>query len=151
MSFYKFIGTTFGSAYVFKWMPGTSSSLFIWMILGILKYLNVYISIEITVIISIFSYLIGYIGIKDFNEDDPKLFTLDEAFALFLLYFFVQDSWIYYVITLLLFRFFDATKILGIKKVEVLTKNYRLFSIYIDDFIAGIYTLICIFVLKALF
>lgn len=151
MSFYNFLGTTLGSAYIFKWMPGTSSSLFVWILLGVLKYFNIYLSIEWSIILSILTYLLGYIGIKDFSEDDPKFFTLDETFALILLYYFIQDSWLYFVIGFILFRFFDATKVLGIKKLENITKNHRLFSIYIDDFVAGLYTLACIYILKSIF
>ena len=87
-------------------------------------------------------------AIKGFKEADPKDFTLDEAFAIFIISYFSLENYLYHIFGFIIFRFFDILKPLGIKYIENKTKEKRLFSIYVDDFIAALYTILSLKILS---
>jgi phosphatidylglycerophosphatase A len=139
MNIKKWIGSSFYSAYLTPFSPGTSSSIITYIVIWLLKD---FISFNTLITLITISIILGIYSIKFFEEDDPKDFTLDEVFAiLFISIFTIQKSKIY-LLSFFLFRFFDIFKPLGIKYIENITKKNRLFSIYIDDFIAALYTII---------
>ena len=60
----------------------------------------------------------------------------------------VEDSILLILLSFLLFRFFDITKLLGINKIEKLNGSL---GIILDDVFAGLYSLIIIYIIKLIF
>lgn len=139
MNLRKWIGSTFGSAYIIPYSPGTSTSLIVSIFLWVFKDFSNPI---IIIFLAITCIILGLFSLKSFKEDDPRDFTLDETYIILLLSIFYTNSKVSYILGFLIFRFFDILKPFGIKFIEKKTKKYRLLSVYIDDFIAGIYTII---------
>lgn len=145
MNLKKWIGSTFGSAYLIYFSPGTSSSLIVFIALWCARE---YINFTILISLILISIILGTFSIKGFKETDPKDFTLDETFAIFIISFFSLENYLYHICGFAIFRFFDILKPLGIKYIENKTKEKRLFSIYVDDFIAALYTILSLKILN---
>lgn len=118
--------------------------------------------------INVWSYLFFLIGIilfafyiaqkVDFDgvEDDPKI-VIDEIAGFFVAVAFVPYSFKTALVALILFRIFDTTKILFIKKAESfaaklpqeIRKKYCLkgVEIVLDDLLAGLYANIILWTL----
>ncbi len=138
MNIKKFIGTSFGTAYLIPKMPGTSSSIFIWIFLCAFKDI---FTLNICLGLSLIFIALGVYAIDGFEEKDPAFFTLDESAAILILFPFCHQSIFMCIFSITLFRLFDIFKPLGIKRSERWLPSSRVFSIYIDDFIAASYTL----------
>lgn len=72
-----------------------------------------------------------------FKQHDPSEVVSDEIIGFFIAMFGIAQSGWAYVVGFLLFRFFDITKIFGIKKVESLP---GFSGVVMDDVVAGLYT-----------
>ena len=152
MRLYKVIATGLGTGYA-PLAPGTAGS-----ILGILLFylfnysLNLF-SIEpwlihilnLFVIISVLVF--GVFSIKKVHaiwEHDASKIVIDEIVGVWIAVFAMPFQWQYYLYALLLFRFFDITKPLYIRRLDNMDGDW---SVMLDDVLAGIYSLI---VLQAL-
>ena len=71
----------------------------------------------------------------DWGEDSYRV-VIDEVAGMCLTLCFVPVRWQYIVIGLLLFRFFDIAKPLGIRKMENLSSGW---GVMMDDMLAGVY------------
>jgi phosphatidylglycerophosphatase A len=71
----------------------------------------------------------------EWGEDSYRV-VIDEVAGMCLTLCFVPVRWPYIVIGLLLFRFFDIAKPLGIRKMENLTGGW---GVMMDDMLAGVY------------
>ena len=69
------------------------------------------------------------------GEDSYRV-VIDEVAGMCLTLCFVPVRWPYIVIGLLLFRFFDIAKPLGIRKMESLSGGW---GVMMDDMLAGVY------------
>ena len=138
MKFYKIIASVFGIGYVGKG-GGTIAALFyclVWLLLPA-GYSNTLWQ----VIITIFIILIGvwssnYVD-KVWGKDSSKV-VVDEVAGMAISLLYVPQNIYYIIIGLILFRFFDIVKPLGIKKLESLPKGWGVMA---DDILAGIYSL----------
>ena len=138
MKFYKIIASVFGIGYVGKG-GGTIAALFyclVWLLLPA-GYSNTLWQ----VIITIFIILIGvwssnYVD-KVWGKDSSKV-VVDEVAGMAISLLYVPQNIFYIIIGLILFRFFDIVKPLGIKKLESLPKGWGVMA---DDILAGIYSL----------
>jgi len=72
---------------------------------------------------------------KEWGEDSYKV-VIDEVAGMCLTLCFVPIRWQYIAIGLLLFRFFDIAKPLGIRKMEELNSGW---GVMMDDMLAGVY------------
>ena len=125
-----------------KYAPGTFASL-IALVVGywILTFLNIKFFLLFIFIFVIISYLICEAHIKVFNKKDPKEIVVDEFAGQFVAILGIIDSNnIYYILTslllsFLLFRFFDITKIGPIKRFEKFPGGIGIMS---DDLVAGL-------------
>jgi len=142
MSLGKLIGSTFGSAYILFKMPGTSTSFIIFVATW---YLKGYITNSIIFYLIFLSIILGLLSIGSYKEEDPKEFTLDETFAIFIICLFSLHDVYTHILSFVFFRLFDIFKPFGIKFIENKTKRFRLFSVYFDDFIAALYTIIVVY------
>jgi phosphatidylglycerophosphatase A len=71
----------------------------------------------------------------EWGEDSYRV-VIDEVAGMCLTLCFVPVRWQYIVIGLLLFRFFDIAKPLGIRKMEDLSSGW---GVMMDDMLAGVY------------
>ena len=140
----KFISSGFGLGYSKK-APGTVGSVGLFLV----YYPVIPADLITKIIFALAISIIGSIAVKIAvgEQDDPQWVVVDEfaglAFALIL-----SDTIALWVISLLLFRFFDITKILGIRKVEEIKNPY---GIMLDDILAGIYSLTIIYIIKCVY
>jgi len=125
-----------------KYAPGTFAS-FIALVVGywILTFLNIKFFLLFIFIFVIISYLICEAHIKVFNKKDPKEIVVDEFAGQFIaLLGIIDTNNIYYIfisllLSFLLFRFFDITKLGPIKRFEELPGGIGIMS---DDLVAGL-------------
>ena len=125
-----------------KYAPGTLAS-FIALIIGyfFLITLNIFLYLFFIFIFIIFSYFLCEIHIKKHNRKDPKEIVIDEfagQFIALLAIIKTDDTshlFLSLLLSFLLFRFFDITKIGPIKKFESLPGGIGIMA---DDIVAGL-------------
>ena len=128
---------------LFKYAPGTLASL-VGLILGyyILIILKIKLFLLFVFIFVIISYVICEAHIRLHNKKDPKEVVVDEFAGQFVgLLGIIDTSNISYLLTslllsFLLFRFFDITKIGPIKRFEKFPGGI---GIMLDDLVAGLF------------
>ena len=129
-----------------KYAPGTMGSL-IGVLVGFFLILNLDIKFYlIFLLIFIFvSYLLCEAHLKLYNKKDPKEVVIDEISGQFIaiLGCVQSDNSTYMFLSLLLsfilFRFFDITKIGPIKRFENLPNGIGIMA---DDIVAGLFALV---------
>ena len=129
-----------------KYAPGTMGSL-IGVLIGYFLILNFDVKIYLIflLIFIIVSYLLCEVHLKFFNKKDPKEVVVDEISGQFIaiLGCVQSDKSTYIFLSLLLsfvlFRFFDITKIGPIKRFENLPNGIGIMA---DDIIAGLFALV---------
>ncbi len=151
--------TFFGYGYLTK-IPGTLASavtiIFIYITYEILGYTNIRFSIVFFMILFLYSFY----AIKDveteFKNKDPKQIVIDEVLGqsmpLILLLYLNQTNQInisieiYYILSFLFFRFFDILKPFPVSYFDENHKNS--FGIIMDDIMAGLYSVILIYIIS---
>ena len=156
------ISTFFGYGYLTK-MPGTVASIITTIFIYIsYEYLG-YTDLKFSIIFFLLLFFYSFYAIKDseseFKDKDPRQIVIDEvlgqAMPLILLLYLSQNNQIsmqiefYYILSLLLFRFFDIYKPFPVSYFDRNFKNY--FGIIMDDIMAGLYTIIVIYVISLKF
>ena len=129
-----------------KYAPGTMGSL-IGVLIGyfLILNLNVKFYLIFLLIFIIVSYLLCEAHLKFYNKKDPKEVVVDEISGQFIaiLGCVQSDKSTYMFLSLLLsfvlFRFFDITKIGPIKKFENLPNGIGIMA---DDIVAGLFALV---------
>lgn len=142
--FIKLIGSSCFTAYIFKRMPGTSSSIIVFPLFYYFQDIQFEVKVIILGVCIVLHYLIYPIFSKQVEKADPGEYTLDETIAIGFCWFIPFYSLQIWIIYFILFRFFDIVKPFGIKAFEkspVFTKTTRVLG---DDLIAIFYTLIMI-------
>ena len=132
----------------FKLAPGTLAS-FISLFIGfyLFKYLGFTNYIIFLIIFILIGYLLCEVHISIYNKKDPKEIVIDEfagQFIVILSTVFSESNLITFLslmLSFLLFRFFDITKIGPIKKFESLPGGVGIMA---DDIVAGI----CAFIVQ---
>ena len=129
-----------------KYAPGTMGSL-IGILIGYFLLLNLDIKsyLLFLIIFIIVSYLLCEVHLKFYNKKDPKEVVVDEISGQFIaiLGCVQSDKSTYMFLSLLLsfvlFRFFDITKIGPIKRFENLPNGIGIMA---DDIVAGLFALV---------
>ena len=129
-----------------KYAPGTMGSL-IGVLIGYFLILNLDVKFYLIflLIFIIVSYLLCEAHLKFFNKKDPKEVVVDEISGQFIaiLGCVQSDKSTYMFLSLLLsfvlFRFFDITKIGPIKRFENLPNGIGIMA---DDIVAGLFALL---------
>ena len=149
MKFYKLIASGLGTGYA-PIAPGTVGSM-----LGILIFYSFNLALKslnidqstipvLNLVVIIFFLLIGIYSIKKVHQkwshDAPKI-VIDEIVGVWIAAFLIPFQWQYYLLALILFRFFDIVKPLYIRKLDKLKSNW---SVMFDDVLAGFYANIVI-------
>ena len=142
------LGSTFYSAYLVKKMPGTISSLFVFLILYYFSAIAIEYKIVFLALFILVHFVIYPLFEKIYQKEDVSFYTIDETIAILLLWLLPVQGPLIWTMYFVLFRFFDIFKPLGIKKIE--TTNYlsKSMRIMADDLLAILYTIIIIYVFK---
>ncbi|NOR87059.1 MAG: phosphatidylglycerophosphatase A [Bacteroidales bacterium] len=149
---HKIIASGLGTGFA-PFAPGTAGS-----ILGILLFyagnyflINFGVKAEhillLNLLVIILVLLIGVYSIsivhKTWKHDAPKI-VIDEIVGVWIAVYAMPFEWQYYLYALILFRFFDISKPLFIRRLDAMPGDW---SVMLDDVLAGIYSLIVIQVL----
>jgi len=137
--------------------PGTFASfLSIVILFPIVQYKI--ISLEIFVVFFIVIILLSLFFINKFSahtlSHDSKIIVIDEFLGIYLILIFydqikIINPYVTIVLIFVLFRFFDILKIFPANIVDKKLKSS--FGVILDDLIAGIYTIIILYILNAFY
>jgi phosphatidylglycerophosphatase A len=156
------ISTFFGYGYLTS-MPGTVASfvttIFIYIAFEILDYTDLKFSLILFAIVFFYSFYAVKDAESEFKKKDPGQIVIDEvlgqAMPLILLLYLNQTNQIslpveiYYIISFFIFRFFDIIKPFPVNYFDKNFKNY--FGIIMDDIMAGLYSMLLIYLISLKF
>ena len=156
------ISTFFGYGYLTK-MPGTVTSfvttVFIYTAYEYLGYTDLKFSIIFFTLLFFYSFYAVKDAESEFKNKDPRQIVIDEvlgqAMPLILLLYLNQTNQlslqieIYYLLSFLFFRFFDIIKPFPVSYFDKNFKNY--FGIIMDDIMAGLYSMLLIYLISLKF
>tara|TARA_Y100000591_G_C21358653_1_gene462976 strand:+ start:60 stop:551 length:492 start_codon:yes stop_codon:yes gene_type:complete len=156
------LSTFFGCGYLTK-IPGTLTSIVTVIIIYIAYEILEYTNFEYAIIFFSLFLFYSFYAVKDieaeFKKKDPKEIVIDEVLGqsmplIFLLYLSQNNQLtisieIYCVLSLIFFRFFDILKPFPVSYFDKNYKNY--FGIIMDDIIAGLYSILCIYLVSLKF
>ena len=156
------ISTFFGYGYLTK-IPGTVASfvttIFIYIAFEILNYTDLKFSLILFVILFFYSFYAVKDSESEFKNKDPRQIVIDEvlgqAMPLILLLYLNETNQlslqieIYYILSFLFFRFFDIIKPFPVSYFDKNFKNY--FGIIMDDVMAGLYSMVLIYLISVKF
>ena len=156
------LSTFFGYGYLTK-IPGTVTSavtvIFIYVAYEILEYTDLKFSITFFILLFFYSFYAVKDSETEFEKKDPRQIVIDEvlgqAMPLILLLYLNQINQIgtpieiYYILSFVIFRFFDILKPFPVSYFDKKHKNY--FGIIMDDIMAGLYSMILIFLISLKF
>ena len=135
--------------------PGTFASfLSIVVLYPIVEYKI--ISLEIFVVIFFVIFLLSLFFINKFSlhtqSHDSKIIVIDEFLGIYLILLFydqikIINPYVTMMLIFILFRFFDILKIFPANIVDKRLKSA--FGVILDDLIAGIYTIIILYIVNA--
>ena len=156
------ISTFFGYGYLTK-IPGTVTSLvtavFIYIAYEYLGYTDLKFSIIFFSLLFFYSFYAVKDAESEFKNKDPRQIVIDEVLGqtmpLILLSYLNQTNQlnmqieIYYVLSFVFFRFFDILKPFPVSYFDKNFKNY--FWIIMDDIMAGLYSMLSIYLISLKF
>ena len=156
------LSTFFGYGYLTK-IPGTVTSavttVFIYIAYEVLGYKDFNISIILFFILFFYSFYAVKDSETEFENKDPRQIVIDEVLGqsmpIILLLYLNQTNQInisieiYYIFSFIFFRFFDILKPFPVNYFDKNYKNY--FGIIMDDIIAGLYSMILIYLISLKF
>ena len=154
--------TFFGYGYLTK-VPGTVASVVTTIFIYIAYEIIGYSDLKISIILFVFLFFYSFYAVKDseseFNNQDPRQIVIDEVLGqsmpLILLLYLNQTNQIslsveiYYILSFMLFRLFDILKPFPVSYFDKNHKNY--FGIIMDDIMAGLYSMILIYIISLKF
>ena len=156
------ISTFFGNGYISK-IPGTFTSLSTLIILYILFEVFQFKNLNYILILFSITFFYSFYAVMDseteFESKDPRQIVIDEvlgqAMPLILIVYLTSKNLInipveiYYFLSFILFRFFDIVKPFPVSYFDKQHKNF--FGIIMDDIMAGLYTMLIIYLISLKF
>mgnify|MGYP001360564028 CR=1 FL=1 len=156
------LSTFFGYGYLTK-VPGTVTSavtiVFLYITYEVLGYTNLNFSIFFFILLFFYSFYAVKDVETEFKTKDPRQIVIDEVLGqsmpLILLLYLNQTNQIslsveiYYILSFVLFRIFDILKPFPVSYFDKNYKNY--FGIIMDDIMAGLYSMILIYLISLKF
>ena len=156
------ISTFFGNGYVSK-IPGTFTSLttliILYLLFEVCEFKNLNYILILYSIIFFYSFYAVMDSEHEFEKKDPRQIVIDEVLGqslpIILIVYLSSNNLIsisveiYYLISFLLFRFFDIVKPFPVNYFDKKHKNF--FGIIMDDIMAGIYSMIIIYLISIKF
>ena len=143
------IGTGFGAGF-WPWGPGTAGAVLataIWLLLH--QWLSVVVLVAVTVgLIVVFTALGTWATARlaPYWGDDPSRVVVDEMVGVWTP-LLVANGWQTALVALVLFRFFDIVKPLGIRALD---RRRGAFWVMADDLLAGVYSAVVLFIIIVL-
>ena len=151
------ISTFFGNGYISK-IPGTFTSLSTLIILYILFELLNFKNLSYILILYSIIFFYSFYAVMDteheFEKKDPRQIVIDEVLGqslpIILIVYLSSNNLIsisveiYYLISFLLFRFFDILKPYPINLIDKKMKNG--FGVMLDDVLAGIFATLVLYI-----
>jgi phosphatidylglycerophosphatase A len=137
-SIWKLIVSGFGLGFI-SFAPGTMGAIGALVPAILILEFAAFPSIILGCLSLIFSIL-GIIGSNKLKYQwgkDSSRIVVDEMVGMWVSLLWIKSGWIPILSAFFLFRFFDITKPLGIRKTEQLPEG---FGVMVDDILAGIYT-----------
>ena len=156
------IGTGFGSGF-WPWGPGTAGSVLatlIWALMAYLGGFNGETLQSITFFLVILSTLLGTWAtarLQPYWGEDPSRVVIDEMAGVWIPLSLItpftttgapKDAWWWALVALILFRFFDMVKPLGIKWLD---RKEGAFYVMADDLLGGLYAAVVMLIAKTVF
>ncbi len=136
------IGTGLGSGF-WPWGPGTAGSVLavlLWMLLG--TWLQGCSLVLVTLVLAVLFTLLGWWAtarLQPYWGEDPSRVVVDEMVGMWISLLAVRSGeWQWALVALVLFRFFDIVKPLGIRKLDAMKGAFWVMG---DDILGGVYTL----------
>ena len=156
------ISTFFGNGYISK-IPGTFTSFSTLIILYILFEVLQFKNLNYILILYSITFFYSFYAVMDteteFENKDPRQIVIDEvlgqAMPLILIVYLSSRNLInipveiYYFLSFILFRFFDIVKPFPVSYFDKQHKNF--FGIIMDDIMAGLYTMLIIYLISLKF
>ena len=156
------LSTFFGYGYLTK-IPGTVTSavttVLIYFAYEVLGYTDLKFSIVFFILLFFYSFYAVKDSESEFKNKDPRQIVIDEVLGqsmpLILLLYLNQTNQInlsieiYYILSFIFFRFFDIFKPFPVSYFDKNHKNY--FGIIMDDIMAGLYSMILIYLISLKF
>ena len=153
------ISTFFGNGYISR-IPGTFTSLSTLIILYILFEILQFKNLNYILILYSITFFYSFYAVMDaateFENKDPRQIVIDEvvgqAMPLILIVYLSSNNLInipveiYYLLSFILFRFFDIIKPFPVSYFDKQHKNF--FGIIMDDIMAGLYTMLIIYLIS---
>ncbi len=153
------ISTFFGNGYISK-IPGTftslSTTIILYLLFEILQFKNLNYVLILYSIIFFYSFYAVMDSETEFENKDPRQIVIDEvlgqAMPIILIIYLSSKNLInvpieiYYLLSFIFFRFFDILKPFPVSYFDKKHKNF--FGIIMDDIMAGLYTMILIYLLS---
>tara|TARA_B100000123_G_scaffold238161_1_gene190248 strand:+ start:282 stop:773 length:492 start_codon:yes stop_codon:yes gene_type:complete len=153
------ISTFFGNGYISK-IPGTFTSLstliILYIFFEVLQFKNLNYILILYSIIFFYSFYAVMDSETEFEIKDPRQIVIDEvlgqAMPLILIVYLSSNNLInvpveiYYLLSFILFRFFDIVKPFPVSYFDKQHKNF--FGIIMDDIMAGLYTMLIIYLIS---
>lgn len=140
------IGTGFGSGF-WPWGPGTAGAIVATAAWFGLSHLltGSQLVVAVAVLIVVFTALGTWATHKlmPYWGDDPSRVVVDEMVGVWMP-LLLADDWWSALIALVLFRFFDIVKPLGIRALD---RRHGAFWVMADDLLAGIYSAIVLYII----
>ena len=153
------IGTGLGSGF-WPWGPGTAGSVLATLIWAAMAYWGGITGVALqntTFFLVIFSTIIGTWAtaqLQPYWGEDPSRVVIDEMAGVWIPLSLltpltqtgeVKDAWWWALVALVLFRFFDMVKPLGIKKLD---RMKGAFYVMADDLLGGVYAAVVMVIAK---
>ena len=156
------ISTFFGNGYISR-IPGTFTSLSTLIILYILFEILQFKNLNYILILYSITFFYSFYAVMDseteFENKDPRQIVIDEvlgqAMPLILIVYLSSKNLInipveiYYLLSFILFRFFDIVKPFPVSYFDKQHKNF--FGSIMDDIMAGLYTMLIIYFISLKF
>ena len=145
----KNICTVFGLGQISR-MPGTLGSI-VGVFLGLL--LLSFFSTQVVLAFFIFLLPISFYAIKIYQKEvgksDKSEIIIDEVLGQLFVLMFIKLEFIEVILAFILFRFFDILKPFPVSYFDKNHKNY--FGIIMDDIMAGLYSIIVVYLVSLIF
>ncbi len=137
LSFSKFLSTFFYLGKI-KYAPGTIASLATLILWYLFSPSDITLRFYLLTVIAVLAYVSTYHSLALFKEKDPQCIVIDEVVGMSIPLAILPNDLILFVVSFLLFRFFDILKPSIIYYAQNLDGVY---GVLMDDILAGLITL----------
>ena len=133
---WHFIALGFGAGLIKKG-TGTFGTLVTFIYFFLLYKLNLQYQLSIFLILLLISYVSVKKTLQSLKIKDPSCVVIDEIIAYLVVLILLPDNYLLYLISFILFRFFDILKPHPISLIDRKFKSG--FGIVLDDLVAGVF------------